>query len=66
MIMRLEDDLAEFVQALVSSGRFSSEEAVVSAALRQMKDKSVKKAEMRRLILGEATTDESASSARLS
>jgi len=57
MNVRLEKDLAEFVQEMVSSGRYSTDEAVVAAALRQMRDKSAKKAEIRRIILEEASTD---------
>ena len=57
MNVLLDEELSEFVQEMVSSGRFSSEETVVAAALRQMRDKSAKKAEIRRILLEEASTD---------
>ena len=57
MDVRLEKDLEDFVQELVTTGRFSDADAVVSAAIRQMKDKSAKKAEIRRMMLEEASTD---------
>lgn len=57
MNVRLEEDLADYVRELISSGRFSSEDEVITSALRQMKDKSAKKAEIRRMMLEEASTD---------
>ena len=57
MNLRLDEDLTEYIRELISSGRYSSEESVVSAAIRQMKEKSAKKAEIRRIILEVASTD---------
>jgi len=57
MDVRVDEDLEEFVREMVASGRFSSEDSVVAAALRQMRDRSAKKAEIRRIILEEASTD---------
>jgi len=57
MVVRLDDDLAEYVRVAVASGKFSSEEAVVNSALRQMRDKNEKKAEIRRIMLEQASQD---------
>jgi len=57
MNLRLDEDLAEYVREMVSSGRYSSEEAVVASAIRQMKDKSAKKAEIRKMMLEDASMD---------
>jgi len=57
MVVRLDQDMVEFVREMVSTGRYTSEEAVVATALRQLRDKNVKKAEIRRIILEDASTD---------
>lgn len=57
MNVLLDDELADYVRQLVSCGQFDSEDAVISTALRLMKERAAKKAEIRRIMLEEASTD---------
>ena len=57
MVVRLDEELSEFVREMVESGRYGNAEAVVAASLRQMRDRDVKRAEIRRIMLEEASTD---------
>jgi len=57
MDLRLEPDLADFVEELVSSGRFPSKEAVIVSAVRQMRDFSARKAQIQRSMFEETAHD---------
>lgn len=51
MKIDLTEDLEAFVRAQVAQGRFPSESAVIETALRQMRDRARRMAEVQRQML---------------
>jgi putative addiction module CopG family antidote len=57
MMISLSDDLQQFVNQQVSLGRFSQPEDVIEVAVRQMRDRARKIAEIQRAMLEDDLPD---------